>query len=50
LIGIGFQLVSNDFAPPLEKDGGFNRLNRIFDGQLETILGDINEELWQRKA
>ena len=35
---------------PFQKDGGFNRLNRIFDGQLETILGDINEELWQRKA
>ena len=35
---------------PFQKDGGFQRLNRIFDGQLETILGDINEELWQRKA
>lgn len=35
---------------PFQKDGGFNRLNRIFDGQLEIILGDINEELWQRKA
>lgn len=35
---------------PFKKDGGFNRLNRIFEGQLEVILGDINEELWPRKA
>ena len=30
--------------------GGFNRLNRVFDGQLETILGDINDELWRKSA
>lgn len=35
---------------PFQADGGFNRLNRIFDGQLETILGDINEELWRKTA
>jgi len=35
---------------PFEKDGGFKRLNRIFEGQLEVILGDINEELWKRTA
>lgn len=35
---------------PFHADGGFNRLNRIFDGQLEAILGDINEELWQKTA
>ncbi len=33
-----------------QRDGGFQRLNRIFEGQLETILGDINEEMWQRQA
>lgn len=35
---------------PFQADGGFNRLNRIFDGQLEVILGDINEELWRKAA
>jgi type I restriction enzyme, R subunit len=30
--------------------GGFSRLNRIFDGRLEVILGDINEELWRKSA
>ena len=35
---------------PFQKDGGFNRLNRIFEGQLEAILGDINEELWRKTA
>ena len=35
---------------PFQADGGFNRLNRIFDGQLEAILGDISEELWQKTA
>ncbi len=26
--------------------GGFANLNKRFDGQLEAILGDINEEIW----
>lgn len=30
--------------------GGFNRLNRIFDGRLEAILSDFNEELWKNTA
>lgn len=28
--------------------GGFKRINKIFDGKLESILADINESLWQR--
>lgn len=35
---------------PFQADGGFTRLNRIFDGQLDSILGDINEELWRKTA
>lgn len=27
--------------------GGFTRINKIFDGQLETILAEINANLWQ---
>ena len=30
--------------------GGSTRLNRIFDGRLDAILGDINEELWGKSA
>mmetsp|Transcript_993 Transcript_993/g.1902 ORF Transcript_993/g.1902 Transcript_993/m.1902 type:complete len:1118 (-) Transcript_993:1989-5342(-) len=30
--------------------GGFNRLNRVFDGELESILSDFNEELWKVSA
>jgi len=30
--------------------GGFDRLNRVFDGRLDAILGDINEELWRKSA
>jgi type I restriction enzyme R subunit len=33
-----------------EEMGGFNRLNRVFDGRLEAILGDINDELWSKSA
>lgn len=33
---------------PFINDGGFKRLNRLFDGQLESILSDINEELWRK--
>lgn len=35
---------------PFTKDGGFQRLNKIFGGQLEAVLSDINEELWQKAA
>jgi type I restriction enzyme, R subunit len=35
---------------PFSKDGGFQRLNKIFGGQLEAVLGDINEELWKQAA
>jgi type I restriction enzyme R subunit len=33
--------------PPFDGHGGFKRLNKVFDGQLEAVLGDINEELWR---
>jgi type I restriction enzyme R subunit len=33
-----------------EETGGFTRLNRIFDGRLDAILGDINDELWSKSA
>ncbi len=28
-------------------DGGFNRLNKVFDGQLESLLGELAEEVWK---
>jgi type I restriction enzyme R subunit len=31
-------------------DGGFTRLNKVFDGKLEEILGDIQDALWQSAA
>jgi hypothetical protein len=27
-------------------DGGFAGLNKVFDGQLETMLGELAEEVW----
>lgn len=33
---------------PFVADGGFNRLNKVFRGELESILAGINEELWKR--
>ena len=35
---------------PFKKDGGFKRLNRVFDGQLSAVLSELNEELWRRAA
>jgi hypothetical protein len=35
---------------PFSKDGGFQRLNKVFGGQLEAVLGDINEEVWRQVA
>jgi len=33
-----------------ENHGGFDRLNKVFNGQLESILSDFNEELWKTSA
>jgi type I restriction enzyme, R subunit len=33
---------------PFAADGGFARLNRVFDGELEAVLTRINEEMWKR--
>lgn len=30
--------------------GGFDRLNKVFDGKLEQILGDVNEAIWEKGA
>ena len=35
---------------PFDKDGGFARLNKVFDGKLEIVLAGINEELWRKSA
>ena len=33
---------------PFAADGGFARLNKVFDGELEGVLSGINEEMWKR--
>lgn len=33
-----------------ETGGGFDRLNKIFGGKLEVILGDIREDIWRASA
>jgi type I restriction enzyme R subunit len=35
---------------PFRSEGGFTRLNKVFDGKLEGLLADINEEAWRRTA
>lgn len=30
--------------------GGFNRINKVFDGKLESVLGDLHEALWKSAA
>ena len=32
---------------PFREHGGFNRLNKQFNGELESILSQISEELWR---
>lgn len=36
--------------PPFTEEGGFTRLNKIFERQLETILQQINENLYSETA
>lgn len=33
---------------PFAADGGFVRLNKVFDGELESLLSSIKEEMWKR--
>ena len=33
-----------------QSKAGFNRLNKVFGGELESILAGINEELWKKAA
>ena len=33
---------------PFAKDGGFNRFNKVFNGRVEALLADVNEELWKQ--
>ena len=33
---------------PFQADGGFARLNRVFDGTLENILADVSDEIWKK--
>ena len=33
---------------PFATNGGFARLNKVFDGELEAVLTGINEEMWKR--
>jgi type I restriction enzyme R subunit len=35
---------------PFQAHGGFRRLNKVFDGKLEALISDINEELWRQAA
>jgi type I restriction enzyme R subunit len=48
-VGVADRAVLNE-GQFREEMGGFTRLNRIFDGRLDAILGDINEELWRKSA
>jgi type I restriction enzyme, R subunit len=34
----------------LQKDGGFKRIDKIFDGELDALLAELNETLWQKQA
>jgi type I restriction enzyme R subunit len=34
-------------AGQFKTDGGFARLNKVFDGKLESILGELADEVWK---
>lgn len=49
LVGVADRAVLNE-GQFLATMGGFDRLNRVFEGRLDAILGDINEEIWRKSA
>lgn len=34
-------------AGQFKTDGGFARLNKVFDGKLESLLGELADEVWK---
>jgi type I restriction enzyme R subunit len=36
--------------PPFDTDGGYNRINKVFDGRLELLLDEIEDEIWSETA
>ena len=30
-----------------KRHGGFARINKVFDGKLDAVLGDLHEEVWK---
>jgi type I restriction enzyme R subunit len=37
-----------DTKEPFASDGSFNRLNKVFDGELGNIIAGINEKIWKK--
>jgi type I restriction enzyme, R subunit len=33
---------------PFRSEGGYTRLNKVFDSKLKSLLADISEEIWRR--
>jgi len=34
-------------AGQFKAEGGFARLNKVFDGRLEAVLDDLAEQVWK---
>jgi len=54
---IGKQLTAETFVDheaidtgQFAAEGGFNRLNNVFDGKLDKILGDLCESIWEKSG
>lgn len=45
-------VIDRDFfdTSQYKQDGGFDRLNKLFGGRLEAILGEIGDEIWRGVA
>ena len=37
-------------AEPFSNNGGFTWLNKVFGGQISTLLADITEQVWENVA
>src|SRR5204862_729994 len=35
---------------PFDESGGFKRINRVFDGKVEDIIGRLADETWRKEA
>ena len=52
IFGMGEDIIDKDAfdQEPFKRDGGYTRLNKIFENKLDEVVNTINEYLYSQSA